>query len=157
MEGTCQEQSKSKAEAKQSTIKSKGNSPEKIKAKAKAKQSNAMEGNSLGTCFLPMYMCAQRKPLYRIAAQSNHRARPRVGIDCTARRAGGEGRMGTRKRKEGTKDGGEERAELSQSNDAMEYDLTGMALFGSAAKEDFLARPSGWPVSYNPRGQALKR
>ena len=47
--------------------------------------------------------------------------------------------------------------ELSQSNDAMEYDLTGMALFGSEAKEDFLARPSGRPVSYNPRGQALER
>ena len=57
----CEEQSKSKAEAKQSTIESKGNSPEKIKAKAKAKQSNAMEGNSLGTCFLPMCVCAQRK------------------------------------------------------------------------------------------------
>ena len=67
------------------------------------------------------------------------------------------GQEGTRKRKEGTKDGGEERAELSQSNDAMEYDLTEMALFGSEAKEDFLARPSGWPVSYNPRGQALER
>lgn len=47
--------------------------------------------------------------------------------------------------------------ELSQSNDAMEYDLTGMALFGSEAKEDFLARPSGWPLSYNPRGQTLER
>ena len=82
----CEEQSKSKAEAKLSTIKSKGKSKEKIKAKAKAKQSNAMEGNSLGTCFLPMCMCARRKTLYRIAAQSNHRARPRVGIDCTAPR-----------------------------------------------------------------------
>ena len=57
----CEEQSKSKAEAKLSTIKSKSKSKEKIKAKAKAKQSNAMEGNSLGTCFLPMCMCAQRK------------------------------------------------------------------------------------------------
>ena len=39
----------------------------------------------------------------------------------------------------------------------MEYDLTGMALFGSEAKEDFLARPSRWPLSYNPRGQGMER
>ena len=43
----CEEQSKSKAEAKQSTIKSKGKSKEEIKANAKAKQSNAMGGTSL--------------------------------------------------------------------------------------------------------------
>ena len=79
------------------------------------------------------------------------------GIRLYSAPEGRGGREGTKKRKEGTKDGGEERAELSQSNDAMEYDLTGMALFGSEAKEDFLARPSRWPLSYNPRGQALER
>jgi hypothetical protein len=43
----CEEQRKSKAEVKQSTIRSKGKSKEKIKAKAKVKQSNAMRGISL--------------------------------------------------------------------------------------------------------------